>query len=225
MKTILISGGSDGLGKALATRLAKQHTVIILSHNVEKTTSVAEEIGCDYAVADVTNADEIKQAVDLVIKRHKKIDCLINNAGILIQGPLEENETERIKETMDVNATGTILLTHAVLPYMKKVVSGRIINVISQAGLGAKKERAVYNASKWAITGFTKSLYEELTGTGVTITGFYPGPMKTALFAKAGIDMDMSHEMELTDVVRALEFIIESPDRIAIPEFGINSVK
>jgi hypothetical protein len=104
---------------------------------------------------------------------------------------------------------------------MKKEKGCRIINVISQAGLSFKKERSIYYASKWAITGFTKAMAEELAGSGVAITGFYPGPMKTGLFAKAGIGKDTSSYMELPSVVRAIEFIVETPNELTIPELGI----
>jgi len=221
MKTVLISGGSDGLGKAVALKLSKKYQVIILANNPEQTESTAKEIGCDFKVADVTAYDSLEKAASEIIKKYKTIDVLINAAGIWIEGLLENNEPERIKKVIEVNATGTIFLTKAVLPFMKKEKSGRIINVSSQAGLEAKTERSVYSASKWAVTGFTKSLSIELAGSGVAVTGFYPGKMKTKLFAKAGVEKDMSNFMELSDVVRAVEFIVETPDSLTIPELGI----
>ena len=167
-KTILISGGSDGLGKALAEKLVRNNKVIILANNAEKTEKVAKELGTDFVVADVSNYQNIRSAVEEIIKRHKTIDCLINNAGLWIEGALENNDPEQIAKVMAVNATGSILLTHAVLPHMKENKKGRIINVISQAGLGAKAERSVYNASKWAMTGFTKSLAQELIPSNIS---------------------------------------------------------
>jgi len=223
MKTILISGGSDGLGKAVALKLSKKYNVVILANDPDKIEQAAKEIGCDFKVADVTDYSSINNAVSEVIKKYKAIDYLINSAGLWIEGLLETNEPEKIRKVMDVNATGTIFLTHAVLPYMKKEKSGRIINIISQAGLEAKTERSVYMSSKWAITGFTKALAVELAGSGITVTGFYPGRMKTKLFAKAGIEKDMTNFLELVDVVRAVEFIVETPDELTIPEFGIKS--
>ena len=221
MKIVLISGGSDGLGRAIAEKLSKDYGVVILAPDNEKTAQVAKEIGCDFIIADVSNYGQLEKAVSSIIEKHGVIDCLINSAGLWIQGPLETNDPEQIKRVIDVNSAGTIFLTRAVLPYMKLAKRGMIINVISQAGLNAKAERTVYNASKWAITGFTKSLAEELTGTGVTVTGFYPGSMKTDLFVKAGIEKDVSKFMELSDVVRAIEFIIETPEELVVSELGI----
>lgn len=221
MKTILISGGSEGFGKALAEKFSKKYTVIILARNSKKTEQVARKLGCDFEIADVTNYQEIETAMKSIIKKFKTIDCLINNAGLWIEGSLEENDPDRIKEVIDVNTAGTILLTRAVLPYMKEAKRGKIINIISQSGLYGQKERSVYNASKWAITGFTKSLQMELTGSDITVSGFYPGLMRTKLFTNAGVEKDLSKAMKLPDVVRAVEFILETPDALSIPELGI----
>ena len=220
-KLILISGGADGFGKATAEKLSKKYKIVILDLDAPKTAQVAKRIGCDFAVADVTDYKQLDIATSSIIKKYKKIDCLINNAGLWIEGSLETNDPARIKRVFDVNTTGTVLLTRAVLPYMKKVKRGRIINVISQAGLTAKVERSIYNASKWGVTGFTKSLAADLVGSGITVTGFYPGMMKTNLFKSAGSKREMAGAMKLPDVVRAIEFILETPDDLAIPELGI----
>ncbi len=218
---MLISGGSEGLGRALAARFSKKYNVIILARNPARTEQAAKEIGCDFAVADVSDYGQLEQAVSKIIEKHGTIDCLINNAGIWIEGPLEKNDPERIKEVVDVNSTGTMLLTRAVLPHMKKAGKGKIINVISQAGLHGKAERSVYNASKWAITGFTRSLQAEFAGSGITVSGFYPGSMKTQLFAHGGVEKDPSKFMELKEAVRAVEFILDTPKGLTIPELGI----
>lgn len=218
---ILISGGSEGLGYAIAEKFSKIHTVIILARNAQKTKKAAKELGCDFVIADVSDTGQVARAVSAVIKKHKKIDYLVNNAGLWIEGPLEKNNPKRIKEVIDVNTTGTILLTRSVLPYMRARKRGRIIMVNSQSGFYGKGERSVYNASKWAITGFTKSLQMELAGSAITVTGFYPGSMKTKLFEKAGIKKDTSKAMTVADAVRAVQFILETPDDLAIPEISI----
>ncbi|MEK7479381.1 MAG: SDR family oxidoreductase [Patescibacteria group bacterium] len=220
-KTILISGGSEGFGKALAVAFAKKHNVVILANDKKATEHAAHEIGCEFVIADITNYAEVERAIATILKKHSAIDILINNAGLWAGGPLEGTSPKEIQRVIGVNTTGTILLTRAILPSMKAGGRGRIINVISHAGISAKKDRSVYNASKWAITGFTKSLQTELVGSGVTVTGFYPGSMKTNLFKNAGEERDMSRYMELPEVVRAVEFIVETPDELEIPELGI----
>jgi len=221
MKTILISGGSDGLGKAIAARLAPNNKVIILSPTEEKLKTVAEEIGCEYRVCDVRNY----AAVERVVNGLGSIDCLINNAGLWIQGPLDENDPQRIHEVLEVNTLGTINLTKAVIPGMKQQKSGLVINVISQAGLYAKAERSVYNASKWAITGFTKSIQSELAPFGIGVTGLYPGMLKTDMFSKMGIEKDMSKGLDTEDVAKTIEFMLSFDKPTLFSEIGIKHLE
>jgi short-subunit dehydrogenase len=227
MKKVLITGGSDGLGKMLAKILvsSKKYKVIILSRDEKNTKQVAKQIGCDYVVADVADYSQVKSAISKVMNKHESIDCLVNNAGVWIQGPLELNDPKEIEKVMRINSIGVINVTHAVLPFMKKIKSGRIINVISQAGLYGKSERSVYTASKFAIAGFTKAMDLELSPFGISVVGFYPGAMKTDFFAKVKINKDMSGYMDIKDVANALKFIIEIPEGLTVPEFGLRSLE
>lgn len=190
-KTIIISGGTDGLGKSLAKLLSPANKVVILSPTKEKLLSVSKELNCDYEECDITIDSQIKQAIKNIINKYPQIDLLINCAGIWIEGPLEENSPETIESVISVNTLGTILLTHAFLPQFKKQGAGQIVNIISMAGLTTKPDRSVYYASKWAITGFTKCLRVELEPFGITVLGAYPGKMKTAMFKKAGFEKDL----------------------------------
>ena len=222
MKHILITGGSDGLGKVAAQKLqAAGHAVTILAKDESKTSAAATDIGCKYVVADVTNETAMKAA----IAGAGQIDILINNAGVWVQGALDENSPESVRQVMEVNALGTMFATQFVLPSMKGSQAGRIINVISQAGLGAKAERVAYNASKWAVTGFTKSLQQELKPFGISVTGFYPGALNNdALFEKAGNPRDMSNGLDLGVTAEALVYICGLPDHVNVPELGIESL-
>lgn len=224
-KILLITGGSDGVGKALAENLHDIYQVIILGKNQEKTESVAREIGVDFVVADITKPEEVIEAVKKIVDKYKKIDILVNNAGVWTQGLLEDNENNEIKNILDVNIYGTILMTKYVVPHMKKEKAGKIINVISQAGLYGKAERSIYNTSKWAITGFTKSLELELSKFGISVNGFYPGAIKTDIFKKTGNERNMDGYMEKDDVVRVLRFVIETKSNLNFPEIGIKPIE
>lgn len=221
MKTILISGGSDGLGKAIAARLASNNKVIILPPTENKLKAAAEEIGCEYRVCDVRDY----AVVEKIVQEIGAIDCVINNAGLWIQGPLDKNDPQRIHEVLEVNTLGTINLTKAVIPGMKRQKSGLIINIISQAGLYAKAERSVYNASKWAITGFTKSIQPELAPFGIGVTGLYPGMLKTDMFNKMGIQKDMSKGLDTEDVAKTIEFMLSFDKPTLFPEIGIKHLE
>jgi len=224
-KVVLISGGSDGLGKEAARALAVGSQVVILARNEDRLKATAAEIGCDHVVADVRDYDSVESAVNQVIKKYGQIDCLINNAGIWIEGALNLNEATAIKDAMEINALGVIYVAKAVVPVMKEKGAGLIINVISDSGLTAKKEKTVYCASKWAVTGFTKSLEAELAPYGIRVSGFYPGKMRTGFFAKKGVTKSFDNALELAPAVRALKFLVESEDDVVIPSLEIKSIK
>jgi NADP-dependent 3-hydroxy acid dehydrogenase YdfG len=222
MKHILITGGSDGLGKVMAQKLKDiGYKITILSKDETKTAKVAKEIGCDYVVADVSDYEAVKEAFE----KTGQVDILINNAGVWIQGVFDENDPELIKRTLEVNTLGTMYVSHVVIPSMKKRKQGRIINVISQAGFNTKEERVPYNASKWAITGFTKSLQNELKPFGISVVGFYPGALNNeALFVKSGNPRPMDKAMDLGMTAEAIAYICGLPDDVNVPELGILSM-
>ena len=224
-KVIVITGGSEGLGKAIAKRLIKDNKVIIISNNEEKLKKTATEIQCDYVVCDVTNYKQIENAIDTIFKKYINIDILINNAGVWLEGDLTENTFEKISNCIDVNTKGPIYMTKAVLPNMYKNKSGLIINVCSQASFDNDDYSVVYNASKWAMRGFNRSIQRDISKKGVKVTGFYPGFMQTNLFKKAGNDYDASTGLEVEKVAKAIEYIINVDSDVIIPEMGIKDIE
>ena len=224
MLNILISGGSDGLGKAIAVKLAPANKVVILSHNREKLEMVAKEINCDFVEADVTDFSSLTTAVGTVLEKYQKIDVLINSAGIWIQGDLVDNDVEQIQEVISVNTLGTIFLTKAVLPSMKSHQQGRIINIVSQDGLHAKENRSVYTASKWAITGFTKCLQKDLVKDKIGVTGIYPGLLKTGLFEKQGATRNLDTALDPIQIASFVEYVINLSPDVLIPDISIKNI-
>ncbi len=227
MKHVLITGGSDGLGKAAAWKLAQAgYSVTILSQNDARTKSAAEELGCGYVVADVTDFAAVDTAIARASSANGPIDILVNSAGIWLQDALDANDPDQIRCVMEVNALGTIYCTKAVVPAMKQLRGGRIISVISQGGLQAKAERAPYTASKWAVTGFMKSMQAELKSFNVAVDCFYPGAMNTGLFGKSGNSegRDMSKALNPEIAAAALVYLCGLPDGVSAPELGIVSL-
>lgn len=220
MKTVIITGASDGLGKALAERLAVVNKVIILARNEKALQEIAKNVGCEWFACDVRDAGQVTHVIDQIAAKHGRIDVLLNNAGIIVNGELVETSDDDIKNVITTNTLGSIYVAKAVLRHMKNQKSGLIVNVISQSGLHARANRSIYNASKWALTGFTKALQQETAQYGVRVTGFYPGTIQTDLFAKAGIDMK-GPSISTEDTVKAIEFILSLGDNVAIPELGI----
>ncbi len=220
MKHAVITGGSDGIGKALAESLSKDFQVTVLARNSEKLSELAAEIGCDFVACDVRKSAEVEAAFAEIQSRNKTIDILINNAGVIVNGDVTETSYDTIETVISTNTIGAIFVTKACLEVMKPQKSGLIINVISQAGITAKPYRSIYNASKWAMTGFTKAIQEEASEYGVRVTGFYPGTVQTDLFKKAGLDIH-GPALNTSQVVRTIRFMVESDENMLFPEIGV----
>lgn len=224
-KVVLITGGSDGLGKSVAKRLSdNNYRVIILSPTPDKLKTAAKELNCDYIVANVSDFSIMTLAVAEIIKKYGRLDCLVNNAGLWIEGELDNNNPEDIEKVIKVNNLGVLFASKAVIPQMKVQKSGLIININSQGGFYAKGERSVYSAAKWGITGFTKSLQSELAKYGIGVTGIYPGKMKTQMFEKMGIQKDMKDGLDPDEVAKVIEFLLNLNPLTVVPEIGIKYI-
>ena len=224
MKNIIITGGSDGLGKTLAESLSKDNKVIILATNEEKLKEVANQNNCNYKICDVRDYSTVESTINSIANELGKIDILINNAGLWIQEELDSNDSERIHSVVDVNLLGVINCSKAVIPFMKQNKDGLIININSQAGINHKAERVVYNATKWGVTGFCKSLQDEVAKYGIRVTNVMPGMMKTDMFKKLNIEKNMANGVDTKEVSRLIEFIIATPKDVMIPEVGIKNI-
>ena len=214
-KNIVITGGNDGLGRAIAEVLSENNNVIIISRT--------EKDNC--YKCDVTNLNEVDNTIKKIIEDCGNIDVLINNAGVWLAGDLTDNSYDQISNCIDVNTKGPIYMTKAVLPYMYEKGKGFIINIGSTASFDTEEFSAVYNASKWAVRGFTRTMTIVAAKKGVKVTGFYPGFMQTDLFKKAGNDYDTSTGLETYKVAKAVEFIVNCDDDVIIPEFGIKDIE
>ncbi len=223
-KNIVITGGSDGLGKTLTEQFSKENNVIILATNEEKLKNVAYDNNCTYKVCDVSNYSLVEKCINEILNEFQKIDVLINNAGLWIQEELEENDSDRIKSVIEVNLLGAINTSKAVISSMKENKNGLIININSQAGINHKAERVVYNASKWGMTGFSKSLQDEVAKYGIRVTDVMPGLMKTDMFNKLNITKNMANGLDTKEVARLIQFIIDTPSDVMIPEVGIKNI-
>lgn len=223
-KVIVITGASDGLGKTLTESLSKENNVIALATTEEKLQKVAEDNNCNYKVCNVSDYHQVEKCTNEIIEEFGKIDILINNAGLWIQEELEENDEKRIHDVIDVNLLGVIYMTKAVIPIMKKNQDGIIININSQAGINHKAERVVYNASKWGVTGFSKSLQDEVAKYGIRVTDIMPGMLKTDMFNKMNIKKNMENGLDTKEVARLVKFIIDTPKDVMIPEVGIKNI-
>ncbi len=186
-KLALVSGASQGIGRATALALAAAGArVVLAARNTEKLAAVAAEIeaagGQAYPVAlDISNESSIKEVARFVLATHGPIEILVNNAGITRDGLLMRMKRADWDDVLTTNLTGTFLLTQALLPAMVKARWGRIVNVSSIVGQTGQAGQVNYSASKAALLGFTRSLAREVASRAITVNAVAPGYIETAM--------------------------------------------
>ncbi len=194
-KVCIITGGSEGIGKATALLLAaKGAHVTITGRTKTKLEAVVAEgaergLSLDYFVGDVSSEEDCASLVEHVISQHQRIDILFNNAGILHGGVTHETSTEVWDAIFNTNVRGTFFMSKLVLPHMLERGGGCIVNNSSIVGLKAVPGLAAYNASKGAITQLTKSMALEYADQGIRINAICPGTCQTPLVDKSRAEM------------------------------------
>lgn len=178
MKTLLLTGGSSGIGKAAVELFAsKGYQVYELSRHGKSSEGI-QHIDCD-----VTSVDDCQRAVKEMVGKTGHIDVLISNAGMGISGAVEFTTTEDLHRQMDVNFFGAVNISQAVLPIMRQQHKGRIIFVSSMAAVFAIPFQAFYSASKFAINGYAMALLNEVRPFGISVCCLLPGDVKTGFTA------------------------------------------
>jgi NAD(P)-dependent dehydrogenase (short-subunit alcohol dehydrogenase family) len=175
-KVILITGISSGFGKQTAELLASKGHVVYgtVRRDVEVNPSI------NVLRLDLTNTNSLKQAVQTILQKESRIDVLINNAGMHTGGPIETSPSENIELQMDTNFLGMVNLTREVLPVMRKLGGGTIINFSSIGGLMGLPFQAFYSAGKFAIEGFSEALRMEVRQFNIRVVVINPGDFHTS---------------------------------------------
>ena len=184
----LVSGGSRGIGKAIALRLATDGVSVALNYNSSKTDALqaVEQItasgGKAVAIqADVTDKTQVTQMVDKVVNLWQKIDILVNNAGIRKDRLLMRMSDDEWDSVISVNLRSAYLCTKAVLPFMVRQRYGRIINMSSVIALTGNPGQANYAASKAGLIGLTKTIAREVASRNITANALAPGYITTSM--------------------------------------------
>jgi len=225
-KVVVITGASRGLGVALAHACAHEGAHCVLGgRNKEELEVVAQEIGGTAVVCDVTDEVQVKKLAQQTLEHFGRIDIWINNAGIWMPPtPIDEVDSQRMKNLFDVNVFGLIYGSKAAFEQMKKQGSGMIVNIISTSALEGRPLSSIYCATKFAVAGYTKSLTLAGAPHNILGIGIYPGGMKTHLFDEQAVPRpDWDDYMDPADVAKKIITHItqDTPD----PEFIIRRPK
>lgn len=215
-RVVVVSGGGRGIGRAIAERFVAEHaTVVALDlafpasteqegdehpHGDGTAGGSLEEMACD-----VSDAESVRAAIATVVERHGRVDVLVNNAGINVDGPVATLDPDAFRRCMDVNVGGVFLLSQAVMPTMQAQRRGRIINAASFAAIVPSVGSAAYAASKAAVVQLTRVLAGELGPWGITVNAYAPGMVPTAMNGFADMPADTQDELLDTLTIRRWE--------------------
>lgn len=199
-KVVLITGGSRGLGLVLAREFAARGAKLALcarsADKLEIARQQLERSGAEVIArpADLTNQHEVKAVIDEVIRHYGRIDVLVNNAGIIQVGPVENMEIADYEEAMKINFWAPLYAIHASLPHFQRQGGGRIVNITSIGGKIAVPHLTPYSASKFAAVGLSEGLNAELSRSNIRVTTVVPNLMRTG--SPRNIDVKGNHEKE-----------------------------
>ena len=209
----IVTGASSGIGEAVAKTLARNgFRVVLAARRKDRLNKIASQIieqgGTVLSVpTDLSIMVEIQQLVDKTIQTFGQIDILVNSAGFGKLVWLDQQSLEEIQSQIQVNLIGAIQISRAVLPFMLKQDQGQIIHITSISSFVGLPTYSIYTATKFGLRGFLESLRREMRGTGITITGFYPGAVDTEFDQHAGV------HWKITRVTP--DWLLLSPDAVA----------
>jgi NADP-dependent 3-hydroxy acid dehydrogenase YdfG len=231
----LVTGASSGIGAATARRLAADGAAVALvARRGDRLRALAEEIGDRASVieADVTQRADAEAAVAQTVAEHGRLDILINNAGVMLLGPIADAPVEEWERMVHVNVLGLLYCAHAALPHLLEAAAGPpravadLVNVSSVAGRQVRLGSGVYNATKHGVGAFSESLRQEVTERHVRVSLVEPGAVSTELAGhnRPEIQEQMRRRfadmerLEADDIAEAIAFIVSRPRHVAVNE-------
>jgi clavulanate-9-aldehyde reducatase len=237
-KVAAITGASSGIGEATALALAGAGAKVSLAaRRKDRLDALVEKVG-DGALAIETDIGDEEQARAFVQQTKDELgglDILINNAGVMLLGPLLAQEGDDWRTMVNANVLGLVYCSHAALAIMAEQQSGHIVNISSVAGRIARAGSAVYNFTKWGVTGFSEALRQEAAYVNVRVTCVEPGFVDTELQGHNTNPMvveatqkmrdEIGKVLEAEDIAQAILYAVSQPEHVAINEVLVRPTK
>jgi len=226
-KTIIITGASKGIGKAVSLKLAAAgHRLLLVGRNENELKLLIEECkklecDCAHALVDLARPEAAGLIVNTCIEQFAGIDVLINNAGVANPFSVETTPLEQWDLMMSVNARAPFLLCKKAIPYLKQSQQATIINISSVVGRKGYVNQSAYCASKHALTGFTKSLAKELHPLGIRVHLLSPGGVATEMLARTRPDLTSTGLIQPEEIAEIIEFLINKRGNLMIDEINL----
>ena len=225
-KTVVITGGSTGIGKHLGLFFSKEkYDIVLISRSKNKLKIARDEIQknggkCNIIAADISKQSDFARILDY-LKKIDNIDILINNAGIGIFNKVQNISSDEWDSQLNTNLKGAFLMTKAVVPQMIKKQFGKIVFINSVAGLNPYPFSTAYVASKYGMRGFAASLREELREHNIKIISVHPGAIDTPFWNNVKADFPRSEMLPAQDVAKCILNAILSPGNVVQEELVI----
>lgn len=224
-KTILVTGGAQGLGAALCRTLGAAGANIVVAdlRNAQTFAGALDQEGCKaHAVTlDVSDPAAAPRAVDEAVAAFGRLDVLVNNAGADVTLPVDELTVADWDRVIKTNLYGPFLLTKAAVEQMKRQRGGQIVNICSTASKRAWPNAAAYHASKWGLLGLSHALHAELRPQNIKVTAVLAGGMRTPFLLDRFPDLDPAVLQDPVNVAETVRFVLTLPDESVIPEIMV----
>src|SRR3954464_3743989 len=238
-RTVAITGASSGIGEATALACAEAGAAVALAaRRADRIDALAKRIEDDggRAVALPTDVADERQARAFVEHAYEQLgglDVLVNNAGVMLLGPIAGADTEEWRRMVDANVFGVLYCTHAALPRMLEQGSGHIVNVSSVAGRFARAGSGVYNLTKWGVGAFSEALRQETAQAGLRVTLIEPGAVATELAGPNRPEVEgvmrkafaAVEPLVADDIANAILYAIGQPENVAVNEVLVRPAK
>jgi 3-oxoacyl-[acyl-carrier protein] reductase len=214
-KTAIVTGGTKGIGRAIVEALLREGiSVCIAARKQSEIDQAVSKLGCNTTgfICDVRDFDQVKALIAYTVKELGGLDILVNNAGIGTFETVEETAPEDFRAVLETNLFGVFYCCHEAIPRMKKRGGGYIINISSLAGANPHPRMAAYNASKFALNGFSEALMQEVRHDNIKVSYIMPGSVNTEFGGDSPGD-EKSWQLTPQDIARVVVELLHHDDR------------